>query len=41
MKKLAELVIGNQIVVNDMYEQYGSPTLFMTYKDDEREKKLF
>lgn len=41
MKKLAELVIGNQIVVNDMYEQYGSPTLFMTYKDDEREKNYF
>lgn len=41
MKKLAELAIGNQIIANDMYVRYGSPTLFMTYKDDEREKNYF
>lgn len=41
MKKLAELAIGNQIVANDMYENYGSPTLFITFKDDKREKNYF
>ena len=29
MKKLAELSIGNMIVNNRMYEEYGSPTLFI------------
>lgn len=41
MKKLAELAIGNQIVANDMYENYGSPTLFITFKDDKRERNYF
>lgn len=41
MKKLAELAIGNQMIANDMYEKYGSPTLFITYKDDKRERNYF
>ena len=30
MKKIAELVIGNMKIESDMYEKYGSPTLFIT-----------
>lgn len=41
MKKLAELAIGNQMIANDMYERYGSPTLFITFKDDKRERNYF
>ncbi len=41
MKKLAELAIGNQMIANDMYEKYGSPTLFITFKDDKRERNYF
>lgn len=41
MKKLAELAIGNQMIANDMYESYGSPTLFITFKDDKRERNYF
>ena len=41
MKKIAELAIGNLIVTNNMYELYGSPTMFITYKDDERKKNYF
>ena len=41
MKKLAELAIGNQMIANDMYDKYGSPTLFITFKDDKRERNYF
>lgn len=41
MKKLAELAIGNMIINNSMYENYGSPTLFISYKDDELAKNYF
>ena len=41
MKKLAELAIGNQMIANDMYENYGSPTLFIIFKDDKRERNYF
>ena len=41
MKKLAELAIGNQIIANDMYVRYGSPTMFITYKEDKREKSYY
>lgn len=38
MKKIAELVIGNMIVSNTMYEDYGSPTLFIVHKDDRKSR---
>lgn len=41
MKKLAELAIGNQIIANDMYVRYGSPTMFITYKEDKHEKSYY
>ena len=41
MKKIAELVIGNMKIESDMYEKYGSPTLFIAYKDDELAKRYF
>lgn len=41
MKKLAELTIGNKIIRNDMYESFGSPTLFMAYKRDKHSKNIY
>lgn len=41
MKKLVELSIGNMIINNCMYEYYGSPTLFIAYKDDKHSKNIY
>ena len=41
MKKLAELQIGNKIVRSDMYEAFGSPTLFVCYKEDNRIRRYY
>ena len=41
MKKLAELQIGNFKNEQGIYERYGSPTLFIAFKDDKLEKKSF
>lgn len=41
MKKLAELSIGNMIVNNRMYDDYGSPTLFIAYKDDKHSENFY
>lgn len=41
MKKLAELTIGNKIIRNDMYECFGSPTLFIAHKEDRHNKNIY
>lgn len=41
MKKIAELAISNKIISNTMYENCGSPTLFIAYKDDEKSSSYF
>lgn len=41
MKKIAELAIGNRIISNTMYENYGSPTLFIAYKEDETSRYYY
>lgn len=38
MKKLAELQIGNMIIKNTMYDEFGSPTLFMAYKENKNQR---
>ena len=41
MKKLAELSIGNMVIRNDMYECFGSPTLFIAHKEDRHNKNIY
>jgi hypothetical protein len=41
MKKLAELSIGNMVIRSDMYECFGSPTLFIAHKEDRHNKNIY
>ncbi len=41
MKKLAELSIGNMVIKSDMYKSFGSPTLFIAYKEDKHCKNIY